>query len=83
MKKLLHNLQPNSSALVKLFPVTLLPNVAPPIEALLGTDGQGDLKLICGIRIAGMNRRTKKEDKLVWLDDEIETEINAVYLGEF
>ena len=30
----------------------------------LGIVGRGDMKLICGIRIAGMNRRTRKEDKV-------------------
>lgn len=29
-----------------------------------GIVGQEDMKLICGIRIAGMNHRIRKEDKV-------------------
>ncbi|WVZ20803.1 hypothetical protein V8G54_008125 [Vigna mungo] len=29
-----------------------------------GTDGQADMKLICGTRIAGMSHRTRKDDKV-------------------
>lgn len=39
-------------------------NAAQYTEELLGTDGQGDMKLICGIRIVGMNHRARKEDKV-------------------
>lgn len=31
----------------------------------LGIVGRVDMRLICGIRIAGMNRRTRKEDKVI------------------
>lgn len=31
---------------------------------ILGTGGQGDTKLICGIRTAGMNHRARKADKV-------------------
>lgn len=37
MKKILKNLQPNSNGLVKLFPVTLLPNAVRFFEVLQGT----------------------------------------------
>lgn len=33
-----------------------------------GIDGQGDMKLICGIKIAGMNRKTRKDDKVPYQD---------------
>ncbi|XWS11684.1 hypothetical protein CRYUN_Cryun37aG0020200 [Craigia yunnanensis] len=49
-----------------------------------GTDGQGDLKLICGIRIAGMSHRTKKEDKVSTYENEVkemEGQSKEEYIG--
>lgn len=34
------------------------------LTIILGTDGRVDMKLICGIRIAGTNLKTRKEDKV-------------------
>ncbi|KAL5980443.1 hypothetical protein ACLOJK_028351 [Asimina triloba] len=36
----------------------------------MGTDGQAGMKLICGIRIAGTNPKTRKEDKVGAYDEE-------------
>ncbi|XVE89209.1 hypothetical protein DITRI_Ditri19aG0132000 [Diplodiscus trichospermus] len=46
-----------------------VPRHSPPQSSSIyrGTDGQGDLKLICGIRIAGMSHRIKKEDKVTYI----------------
>ncbi|KAK4362122.1 hypothetical protein RND71_017363 [Anisodus tanguticus] len=48
----------------KVFLEILLHNVVPFTEESLGTGGRADMKLIYGIKIAGMKRRTKKEDKV-------------------
>ena len=35
---------------------------------VLGTGGQGGMRLICGIRTAGMKHRARKADKVLFFD---------------
>ncbi|KAK6153801.1 hypothetical protein DH2020_013440 [Rehmannia glutinosa] len=49
-----------------------------------GTGGQGVMKLICGIRIAGMSHKTRKEDKLSTYENELkemEGQSKEEYIG--
>lgn len=67
----------NSAPAVFLCPISLINifrngwSIWVRMHMVTGIDGQVDTRLICGIRIAGMNHRTRKDDKVLelWLID--------------